>query len=888
MVNIYIKGQLLDQYDDEVIELTSSVLDVSDITKITGDFSKTFTIPASPNNNKLFRHWYNASIDDGFDARTKVEGHIDIDGVPFKIGKWRLSEVTFKDGVVDGYVVNFFGNLPDIKATIGDDKLSDLNFSKFDHKWNADNVEDGLEIGLFNNDVVYTPMANKRYFYDSSALAGDFDDININVAETGQGTGVRWNDLRPSIKAKTIIDAIHHKYGTGHRQVSILEITQLPSVSGLCQLNLNGNITAIGTIAGVNATDLALFMASFISTLDGYSATNTGAKIFITSDVAQEENLPTFNAYEATGMEVSITLDTAGAFGYENPIVFSNDFFDTTEFSEMYLWLKNDKDSNIGGGEVVIPYDTGAQTYFDFDNSVATYNTSWALNDKRGFRVFANVTDVTGFENVPYTLTAYIKTTKANGDIINRVVEKVAPVDSNGNVGTAAFSIYLNSDFLSTATHEVYYTIKTAQEFQYNSLVLSYPVINGAESPFVQNEVASSSFESMVTISEIMPDLNVETFLKGLFDMFKLVVLPKDDGTMYVNTLDSFYAQGKRHDITTRVDRQTYKVKRGTLYQTIGLKFSEPTTILNKEFKDRSKDKQGYGSSLVNIYEDLRPIKLIDGDKVDIKLPFEQILFERLTDGFTGELTSISTGTILDDKLAPVTPKPVLHYVSKQNLGTNRLKFVGANNVTKTISSMYVPLCQYGAESAMYSLSFENEISTWDYVALTNNLYSIHLESYYAGVFDIKRRIYEYDALLPTQLVTTLGLNDVLVVDSVDYRINKFKHNLLTGITKLELVNSFDTSLENQLFAPAEVVLPTEKQSVFFNLPEASSGYKISFIDIGDGKTWASANPYGSGDNILEISTTTDNLTGVDRSVELFLIGENGNTNKSLILTQKG
>ena len=128
MVNIYIQGQLLDQYDDEVIELTSSVLDVGDLTKNTGDFSKTFTIPASPNNNKHFKHWYNASIDDGFDARTKVEGHIDIDGVPFKTGKWRLSEATFKDGVIDGYVINFFGNLPNIKDTIGDDLLGDINF----------------------------------------------------------------------------------------------------------------------------------------------------------------------------------------------------------------------------------------------------------------------------------------------------------------------------------------------------------------------------------------------------------------------------------------------------------------------------------------------------------------------------------------------------------------------------------------------------------------------------------------------------------------------------------------------------------------------------------------------------------------------------------------
>ena len=62
MVNLFINGELLDQYKDESVDIVSSVLDVSDITKNTGDYSKSFTVPASKNNNRIFKHWYNASI----------------------------------------------------------------------------------------------------------------------------------------------------------------------------------------------------------------------------------------------------------------------------------------------------------------------------------------------------------------------------------------------------------------------------------------------------------------------------------------------------------------------------------------------------------------------------------------------------------------------------------------------------------------------------------------------------------------------------------------------------------------------------------------------------------------------------------------------------------
>ena len=72
---------------------------------------KGFTVPASIQNNKIFKHYYDADIDNGFDARIKVDGEIKLDGLPFKIGKFRLSKVAIKKGMPSSYTIEFFGRL---------------------------------------------------------------------------------------------------------------------------------------------------------------------------------------------------------------------------------------------------------------------------------------------------------------------------------------------------------------------------------------------------------------------------------------------------------------------------------------------------------------------------------------------------------------------------------------------------------------------------------------------------------------------------------------------------------------------------------------------------------------------------------------------------------
>ena len=751
MVNLFINGELLDQYADESVDIVSSVLDVSDITKNTGDYSKSFTVPASKNNNRLFKHWYNASIDNGFDARSKVEGSIDIDGVPFKLGKWRLNKCNIVKGRLESYTINFFGNLPNISDTIGEDMLSDLVFPTLDHDWTSDNVIDGLEGNLLNGDIVYTLMANKRYFYNSHSGAHDVDATTINIANgasTSHATGVVWSDLRPSVKLSKIIDAIETRYN------------------------------------------------SFI---------------------------------------------------YDNPIVFSRDFFSTTEFEKQYLWLKADDRVAIGGGEEIVDFTTGSETYINLTTNVGTFVTDRATNTR--FAIGNKITPAAGYEDVPYTF--IVRNADTGEDVYAWDRTQWGNGDGIISIGTRLFSPS------GTTTFNFTWHVKSNSKIEFTSEVAIVKQVGVVLSPSDVTTGAAQTLVNEVVIGDEMPELKIVDFLKGIFNMFKLVAIPKDDGSIYVNTLDSYYAQGQRYDATKYIDFAKFDVDRGELLKRIAFEFEEPSTILNMEFKKRAADGQGYGASLVNVYESLTPKKLIDGDTLEVKLPFEQIYFERLVeqdDAIVGTNTNIQTGVILDDNLNEVVPKAVLHYTSKQDISATPIRFVNdlaADVVLNT--SLVIPIHHFGPVAPVYANLFEAEFSNFTGESLVNNLYSIHYKDYVTAIFELKRRTFMYTANLPIQIVTRLELNDVIAIGEIDYRINKYSYNLLNGLTKLELINGFDTTLQNRVYIPSIINIERWATDMAFNV-EFIESYTVTKIADGSGTSWITTGVEGTADNLATIS----------------------------------
>ena len=61
-IQVYIEGQRLELFNDEKIQVNSTLKSVNDISKTFTDFSQSFSVPASVKNNQIFQHFYNSDL----------------------------------------------------------------------------------------------------------------------------------------------------------------------------------------------------------------------------------------------------------------------------------------------------------------------------------------------------------------------------------------------------------------------------------------------------------------------------------------------------------------------------------------------------------------------------------------------------------------------------------------------------------------------------------------------------------------------------------------------------------------------------------------------------------------------------------------------------------
>lgn len=225
-IQLYIDGQRLDTFKDESISITQSIQNVKDVAKIFTDFTKTFSVPASKTNNKIFRHYYNYNIINGYDARKRISADIELNYMPFRKGYIKLDGVSLKDNKPHTYRLTFFGETIELVDLFGDDELDALdwldNFNQTN--WNADTVlgttaTNGLIStgssttvdGFTYNDAIIVPLITHtdRLYYDSSSTSAGTGNLYYS---SGTAQGVDWLQLKPAIRVHIIIKAIEQKY----------------------------------------------------------------------------------------------------------------------------------------------------------------------------------------------------------------------------------------------------------------------------------------------------------------------------------------------------------------------------------------------------------------------------------------------------------------------------------------------------------------------------------------------------------------------------------------------------------------------------------------------------------------------------------------------------
>ena len=126
-VQVYVEGQRLELYKDEQITVQSEQQNIKDIQSVKTDYSQTFTIPTTTNNNKIFKHFYESSLDANTDHNIRRSASIEIDLIPFRKGEIQIEKSQLKKGQAESYSVTFYGEVVALKDKFGDELLSDIS-----------------------------------------------------------------------------------------------------------------------------------------------------------------------------------------------------------------------------------------------------------------------------------------------------------------------------------------------------------------------------------------------------------------------------------------------------------------------------------------------------------------------------------------------------------------------------------------------------------------------------------------------------------------------------------------------------------------------------------------------------------------------------------------
>lgn len=195
----------IELFEDEKISITSSIQNINDISKVFTDYSQSFTIPASENNNDIFKHWYESAIDNGFDQRQRYDGFIKIDTQTFRTGKWQLESASIKNNRIENYKLTFYGDLKSLTDKFGENKLKDLNtLNEYSISYTGDNVLSNIKSASAQN-VMFPFISSNRIW---NIGGGGMGTDNINTT----GHALNYKELFPAVKVKTIFEAIEDKY----------------------------------------------------------------------------------------------------------------------------------------------------------------------------------------------------------------------------------------------------------------------------------------------------------------------------------------------------------------------------------------------------------------------------------------------------------------------------------------------------------------------------------------------------------------------------------------------------------------------------------------------------------------------------------------------------
>ena len=463
-------------------------------------------------------------------------------------------------------------------------------------------------------------------------------------------------------------------------------------------------------------------------------------------------------------------------------ITFTGSFFLLQQWRRLFLYLKNAEKLVFNTEESRLEFSSKDSGFNELDLATNILTTNWDFGETDTF--FKNI--LIRLQITPLTSTNYNLLVYRNGVLLNSFN------NLSGQQTITCDNLAYNN--VSTLINEYYFAIQSENIITFDTILYYKQTWLGNGTSGFQNNTKFANNSDQSTVGNIpirayVPDIKVSDFIEGVIKAFNLRVIPTDLNTFEFIPLEQYYLNGKTTDITQYVYAEEMETNRPVLYKSINFEYEKSTNILNNFYSGL------YGKE----YGDLiyQSDNSNENEIYEIKLPFENVLFEKTVD------ENFLTATIVDKDLKPYTPKPMLIYsydfptVIDLDYPIKITTDIGGYydlDFYNRFSNEYNAIPSDTTLSELYTMNFNNEQSPWYNVVAPRGLYSRFYANYVENLYNIRTRNIKVNAILPPSLIsqdTGIKLNERLIISGRRYIINSFTTDLTTGETNFDLVTDY-------------------------------------------------------------------------------------------------
>jgi hypothetical protein len=521
-------------------------------------------------------------------------------------------------------------------------------------------------------------------------------------------------------------------------------------------------------------------------------------------------------------------------------VTFNGSFLTNPKFLNAYLWLKSSEAKRLPffTQPEIIDFPTDETSDWFTVNADTDTVSALMFDDGSGFNFDAKFKVTVTF---PTVLTYAFKVYK-NGNLY---------FSNTFTNSTVSYTID-NFDFIGDYKFEISTSIATNYTFTYLANYKNYdPEVLAPNTVTLFSGSGSGTISANIDLPSLAHDTKVKDFFSGILKMFNLILFSEDGINYTLEQLENWYYLGAIKDFSeyciTDVNFERIKA-----YKKIDFQYEKSESLMNRAYANFNQKEYG----------DLSYAFANDGADYTIKLPFENLLFNKFTE------TDLQVGYALKPDLLPYKPKPIILYY----LETKAQELFFNSGISNEEIEAYAVFGQDTYEnSVVNTLNWGVEISSYFEESINATLFNNYYLAYLTNLYSLKSRMLKIKMRLPYDKLINLKLNDRILIRDKRYIINQFTIDLTSFEADFELVQDFRDILFNN--------------NRIINIDSSSKLLRYDFVSD---NTWETLeDPDGmiitidNFDGYVEIDLK-ENVSGVEQFCSLRLT----NTNNILIIIQ--